>query len=1093
MQVSHSTLGIRLRALLGVEAGEERAIGMMVLLYFALAASFVFVQTSAYGLFIQEFGARQLPFAYLSIAVLASSFAFLYLQLSHRLGFQTLLLVNLGMLAIVCLVFWLGLRSHLAHWFIFFLPLWFQVLLNLSNLVVWPLAGRMFDLRQAKRLFGLVSAGNWLANILGGLVIPPILAFAGAPNLYLFAAIAILGAGGLLWAIFRGHLLPASREPAADVSQRHREGEPASPFRYLYNRLIFAYILLWWVSFYFIDNIFFDRAALQYPDGAQLAAFISRQISVVGVIAILASTFLTGRIIRQFGLRIGLLAMPAVVTACTVLLAAAGWLGAPLPALFWLATIAKTLNLALGFSLSLASSTLLYQPILGSARNRTQTIAEGIVQPLAIGVAGLLLLLFNTTLHFNAVGLSTVFLLIALAWLWVILRLSREYPHVLSEALVTRSLGESTTLLFDPAGIAHLRSSLKSPHAGVVLYSLNQLEQLEPNAWHTTLTGSLPDLLDHPAPDVRSYVIQRMLSVKLEDQVPLVLSRLPAEPDPQVYANMVQFLTALDDRLGDDVMIGVDSSEPVVRQGAIIGLLLSGSAHKVDRAKAMLDALAGSKALDDRLLAANILADAACPGSERMIARLLCDEIPAVRQAAVRAAGRQGKPELLRQVVAVSSDSETAHVTEEVLVSRSAAALPAVLEALKKVGRAVDIPGTVVLVRVLGRIGGEEAREALGHWLNCPDGELRLQVLRSLSDCGYHIDSRGHLQDLLRSELEQAAWILAALDLLGGSGSRDLVALSEALNTAFVEARERVMLLLSFGLHSPTALRAARALNRSASNSFALAVEAVDAMLPSAWKRWVLPLIENIPSGERLSRWHSAGIRVSSLSVESLVGSLLSFESGNRFSRWVTLCALHAAGARRLASCAPALEARSHSPDASISGLSCWSLAQMNPEVLVQGGAAMLSLVEKVLALRSASLFHHTPHGVLVDVAERLEELSFDKGQIIFEKGDRGDSLYIIVSGKVDVRDGDRLLNELGEGAIFGELALLDPAARSASVQAVEPANLLRLDEANFRLVLAERPEVATAVIHVLTSYIRSLLAGDGAAGTMKSPELLEA
>lgn len=139
----------------------------------------------------------------------------------------------------------------------------------------------------------------------------------------------------------------------------------------------------------------------------------------------------------------------------------------------------------------------------------------------------------------------------------------------------------------------------------------------------------------------------------------------------------------------------------------------------------------------------------------------------------------------------------------------------------------------------------------------------------------------------------------------------------------------------------------------------------------------------------------------------------------------------------------------------------------------------MLSIVEKVLALKSASLFRQTPADVLADVAGRVEEVSFGAGETIFQKGDRGDSLYIIVSGKVQVWDGIRLLNELREGAIFGELALLDPAPRSATVKAVEAVLLLQLNDAHFRLILAERPEVATAVIHVLTSYIRSLLAGD--------------
>src|SRR5574341_2013272 len=89
-----------------------------------------------------------------------------------------------------------------------------------------------------------------------------------------------------------------------------------------------------------------------------------------------------------------------------------------------------------------------------------------------------------------------------------------------------------------------------------------------------------------------------------------------------------------------------------------------------------------------------------------------------------------------------------------------------------------------------------------------------------------------------------------------------------------------------------------------------------------------------------------------------------------------------------------------------------------------------------------------------------VEEISFEKDQIVFNEGDRGDSLYIIVSGKVQVWEGERLLNVLGEGDLFGELALLDPEPRLATVKAIESTRLLRLDEAHFREVLAVRPEV---------------------------------
>ena len=133
----------------------------------------------------------------------------------------------------------------------------------------------------------------------------------------------------------------------------------------------------------------------------------------------------------------------------------------------------------------------------------------------------------------------------------------------------------------------------------------------------------------------------------------------------------------------------------------------------------------------------------------------------------------------------------------------------------------------------------------------------------------------------------------------------------------------------------------------------------------------------------------------------------------------------------------------------------------------------MLSNVEKVLILKSVAMFSHTPDNVLADVADLLEELDVSENETIFEKGDTGDSMYVIFYGKVRVHDGERLLNYLGERDVFGEMALLDPEPRLASVTTVEATRLFRLNQTPFFELMEERPEVATGIIRVLTSRLR--------------------
>lgn len=133
----------------------------------------------------------------------------------------------------------------------------------------------------------------------------------------------------------------------------------------------------------------------------------------------------------------------------------------------------------------------------------------------------------------------------------------------------------------------------------------------------------------------------------------------------------------------------------------------------------------------------------------------------------------------------------------------------------------------------------------------------------------------------------------------------------------------------------------------------------------------------------------------------------------------------------------------------------------------------MLLIIEKVIMLKSVSIFSDIAERAFVEVASVLEEMRAETGQMIFEKGDTGNSLYVIAEGAVRVHDGDKSIANLGPGEVFGELAALDPEPRMASVTATEPTLLLRMGHAELGELMTENPEVAFGIIHVLCRRLR--------------------
>ncbi len=130
--------------------------------------------------------------------------------------------------------------------------------------------------------------------------------------------------------------------------------------------------------------------------------------------------------------------------------------------------------------------------------------------------------------------------------------------------------------------------------------------------------------------------------------------------------------------------------------------------------------------------------------------------------------------------------------------------------------------------------------------------------------------------------------------------------------------------------------------------------------------------------------------------------------------------------------------------------------------------------VDKINILQSVSIFSTTPRHILAEVADKLEEVEVLSGATIFEKGDPGTSMYIVVDGSVWVHDGDMSINYLHTRDVFGEMAALDPVPRSASVTAVEDTHLFRLEQDELHEIMMRSPEIADGIIRVLCEHLRA-------------------
>jgi CRP-like cAMP-binding protein len=123
-------------------------------------------------------------------------------------------------------------------------------------------------------------------------------------------------------------------------------------------------------------------------------------------------------------------------------------------------------------------------------------------------------------------------------------------------------------------------------------------------------------------------------------------------------------------------------------------------------------------------------------------------------------------------------------------------------------------------------------------------------------------------------------------------------------------------------------------------------------------------------------------------------------------------------------------------------------------------------------------LFAEVDRQDLSKLVDQLRPRSYGKGEVVFVAGDPGTSLCVIDTGRVKLSlsspDGrEVILDLLGPGEVFGELALLDGESRSADAVAVEPTKLLLLHREAFVQFLRERPEMALTLLKVMSHRLR--------------------
>lgn len=867
-----------------IRPGEGLATVLLLLHSFFIGISSIFLATASYALFLSKNPVNTLPYVYIISAVIIAVFGLFFSKLQERVSFSKLLIMTVTGLLLAIGALYVCMALKVSDAVIMALIVLKYLLAVLTGLEFWGLAGRIFNVRQGKRLFGLIGSGELVAAIIGGMSLPLLLKVMDTADLLL---ISWFGMAACLVTL----LITIRNFPQINlVSPEDAKSEKAANSGLFEGRYVVYLICSAALSifgYYLLDYIFYGQVKLVKVNEEEIALFIGRFFAVFRFITLISNSFLYSRLITRFGLSVGLLTVPIVVAIGCIAAVLVDLGSDSAQIMFFIIVATKLFDAVTRVSIEDPSFRILYQPLPQRVRLKAQTVLETIVDPLTGAIAGLVLVLLTGELGWETIPLIYLTSGILIFWFVAAIVLRREYTGVLSKALTTRKLGGATLSLDDGSSISVLKQGLKSDKPGEVIYCINMLEEIE----HEALASFLIDLTNHREPEVRAHAMERIGSLGLVHALAPVKKRLEIESDPKVIGYILRAICALTDAF-DRVYPYMDDDRPEVRKGAMIGLLGFGGIDGVMAAGSKLNELLLSEQKKDRKFAAEILGEVKISGFYRPLIELMHDRDLEVRKAAIEASGNLKNTRLLPFLLENLSKPEVSTTTANSLVSMGKDILQQLEESFED-----DASPRVIktrLIRVIGRIGGSDAIQMLKQRIDYPDEDLRTAILSSLVSCRYMASGKDIrlIHELVLKEIEDAAWTLAALVDIGDYPYAS--ELSGGLKNEVDKNRKRIFLLLAMVYPVNSVFRAQASLKSVSSEKRAYAVEVLDNMLSSEIKSQTLPLFDELAPAQCQSKL-MVFFPQEHMSKHARIKEII-FRARKKTASWTIACALFAAG-----------------------------------------------------------------------------------------------------------------------------------------------------------------------------------------------------
>ncbi len=699
---------------------------------FLTIAVLLIIKPTVNALFLSELGISQLPFAYLLVAVTAVVSSFFYSKAISKYPLNKI--IKTSLIGSIVVLISLGLLLNFGFntvLLLYFFYVWSAIYAVLSASQFWVLANLVFNVREAKRLFGFIGSGAIMGGIIGGYLTSVLAPVIGNENLVFVAAFLLALCIPLLHKIWRTRVkkLGHFKQKKRTITSSQRPWAAILKSKHLtYIASIVAVSVL---VAKLVDYLFSEFASASFMDADELTSFFAFWFSTFNLVSLAVQLFFTHRIVGIWGVGFSLLLLPLGIFGGSILFLILPELSA--------VVVIKAMDGILKQSVHKSASELLALPLPFDLKNKTKSFIDVVVDSIATGIAGFLLIFVVRGLKLPSLYIAVLILALVCLWLFFIYKVRQEYYKTFRanlEDLTDKSVSTKKQIDKPVSVLEGMRSVFHHGTEPQLLFMLGKLMEIN----DVRFLGDVENLLDHPSHKVKTAAIQNLYFLNSESMPAQVGQLLQIDDTELTLATLAYLLRFAEKDPGFVFDQYLNHPQGRIANTALFCLAQEARDNYSLQKRFKLEHLIAEKIkeLDTDTVSESAIpslletiAIANLPDFYPVISNYLKSDSPELVTASIKAAGQSMHPSFIDLLTPFLAEKAYRQSALSALNTYGTGIMPILSQMVKN--RSQPLTVLRFIPSAIQSFGTQDAVKSLLLLIKDPDVSLRMEVIRALS------------------------------------------------------------------------------------------------------------------------------------------------------------------------------------------------------------------------------------------------------------------------------------------------------------------------------------------------------------------------